>query len=78
MSRKERIMNFASNMEAMFIVALALASASGIAGAGAPSMRSLPGAVDAAPGAPSQTRMALVTVSDKPLGAASNAASGAA
>lgn len=64
-------MNIAKNMEAIFFVAIGLASATGFATAEAPAQRSVPAAV-AAPMV--QAPMQVVTVSAKRLSAAEKAA----
>lgn len=64
-------MNIAKNMEAIFFVAIALASATGFATAEAPAPRSVPQAAHAAA---VQGEMQVVTVSAKRLSAAEKAA----
>ena len=64
-------MNIAKNMEAIFLAAIVLVSATGLATASAPAA---PGASAAAAAAPLEAPMQVVTVSAKRLSAAEKAA----
>jgi hypothetical protein len=69
-THKEHIMNIAKNMEAIFIVAVALVSGTGFATASAPQRLDPPAAVQLA----DQDDMTVVTVTAKRLTAAEKAA----
>ena len=66
---RSHIMNLAKNMEAIFLVAIGLISATGFATASAPAL------APAAIAAPDKARMHVVTISAKRMTAAEKAAS---